>query len=36
MDAESRKRTEFSVPARAIWDVIADFGGIDEWRPAGS
>ena len=35
VELTSRKEEEFPVPAQKLWDVVSDFGAIDEWWPAG-
>ncbi len=31
----SRREEEFSVPAEQLWGVVADFGSLADWWPAG-
>lgn len=35
IELTSRREEEFPVPARRLWDLVADFGNIDTWWPAG-
>lgn len=35
VELTSRKEEEFPVPAQTLWDLVADFGGVEEWWPAG-
>ena len=35
IDVVSHKTTDISAPADAVWEVIADFGSLGEWWPAG-
>jgi hypothetical protein len=35
IDLTSRKEEEFPVPAQKLWDVVSDFGTVEEWWPAG-
>jgi hypothetical protein len=35
MQLESVRKIEIPVPARAVWELIADFGEIESWWPEG-
>lgn len=35
IELTSRKEEEYPVPAQKLWDLVADFGGVEDWWPAG-
>jgi carbon monoxide dehydrogenase subunit G len=35
VDVEAQRSEEIEAPAQAVWELLADFGGIAEWWPGG-
>jgi hypothetical protein len=36
IELTSRRQEEFPVPAERLWKVVADFGALADWWPAGT
>jgi hypothetical protein len=35
IELTSRKEEQYPVPAQRLWDLVADFGALDQWWPPG-
>jgi carbon monoxide dehydrogenase subunit G len=35
VDGEAERSEEIEAPAQAVWELLADFGGIAKWWPGG-